>query len=50
MEEGRNRVDKRKKTFAPQITENNAHLRPPRMRLITNNPLEAALEPSHILV
>lgn len=35
MEGGRKRVDKRKKTFAPQITEKDAHPRPSKMRLIT---------------
>lgn len=50
MEGGRNKVDEREKTFAPQITEKDAHPRSPRRRLITNNPLEAALEPPYIFV
>ena len=52
MEGGRNKVDEREKTFAPQITEKDAHPRrgDPRRRLITNNPLEAALEPPYIFV
>lgn len=49
-ERRRSRVDERKKTFAPQIKEKDAHPRPPRMGLITNNPLEEALGPAYILV
>lgn len=45
IEQRRNREDERETTFASKIIEEDVYARSPRIKLITNNSLGAALGP-----
>lgn len=48
IEQRRNREDERETTFASKIIEEDVYARSPRIKLITNNSLGAALGPIYL--